>query len=93
MSGYKFQNGQFDDFFELFMEGKVDFGDYFDTLLSWYEHRDDPNVLFITYEQLKADTKEYILKIAEFMGEKYKVMYSIVIYILLLSIVGKICSL
>ncbi|CAL1276717.1 unnamed protein product [Larinioides sclopetarius] len=74
MVGYKFKNGEFDDYFELFMKGEVDFGDYFDCLLSWYEHRNDPNVLFITYEQLKEDTKTYILKIAEFMGEKYKDM-------------------
>lgn len=73
MIGYKFQNGNFDDYFELFMDGKVDFGDYFDNLLSWYEHRNDSNVLFITYEQMKKDPKTYILKIAEFMGEKYKV--------------------
>ncbi|KFM57663.1 Estrogen sulfotransferase, partial [Stegodyphus mimosarum] len=72
--GYKFQNGKFDDYFELFMEGKVDFGDYFDTLLSWYEHRNDPNILFITYEQLKKDVKSSVLKIAEFMGPKYKVL-------------------
>ncbi|GFX99635.1 sulfotransferase family cytosolic 1B member 1 [Trichonephila clavipes] len=70
--GYYFQDGKFDDFFELFIEGKVDFGDYFDTLLSWYEHRDDPNVLFITYEQLKNDARTCILKIAEFIGPQYK---------------------
>ncbi|XP_071033358.1 sulfotransferase ssu-1 [Parasteatoda tepidariorum] len=72
--GYQFTGGDFDDFFELFIEGKTDFGDYFDTLLSWYEHRNDPNVLFITYEQLKKDTKTYILKIAEFMGSNYREM-------------------
>ncbi|KFM75293.1 Sulfotransferase 1C2A, partial [Stegodyphus mimosarum] len=69
--GYRFE-GSFDDFFEIFIEGKTDFGDYFDTLLSWYEHRNDPNVLFITYEELKKDTKKNILKIAEFMGPQYK---------------------
>lgn len=73
MPGYRFKNGKFDDFFELFMEGEVDFGDYFDCLMSWYEHRNDQNVLFLTYEQLKKDTKEYVLKIAKFMGDKYQV--------------------
>ncbi|GFX99625.1 sulfotransferase 1C2 [Trichonephila clavipes] len=70
--GYRFQGGEFDDYFELFINGEVDFGDYFDTLLSWYEHRNDPNVLFITYEQLKKDPRTYILKIAEFLGNQYK---------------------
>ncbi|XP_054710941.1 sulfotransferase ssu-1-like [Uloborus diversus] len=70
--GYEFQGGDFDVYFELFMEGKVDFGDYFDCLLSWYEHRNDPNVLFITYEELKKDTKTNVLRIAEFMGSQYR---------------------
>ncbi|GFT11873.1 sulfotransferase 1C2 [Nephila pilipes] len=71
MPGYRFQ-GEFDDFFELFINGEVDFGDYFDTLLSWYEHRNDPNVLFITYEQLKTDIKTCVLKIAEFIDIQHK---------------------
>jgi len=70
--GYNFKDGAFDDYFELFIDGKVDYGDYFDCLLSWYEHRNDPNVLFITYEQLKKDPRTYVLKIAEFMDPKYK---------------------
>ncbi|GFT12252.1 sulfotransferase 1C2 [Nephila pilipes] len=70
--GYLFEGGEFDDFFELFINGEVDFGDYFDTVLSWYEHRNDPNVLFITYEQLQKDVKNNILKIAGFMGSQYK---------------------
>ncbi|KAG0443395.1 hypothetical protein HPB47_014967 [Ixodes persulcatus] len=53
---YNFADGTFDEFFEMFIEGKVDTGDYFDNLLSWYEHRNDPNVLFLTYEDLKKDT-------------------------------------
>ncbi|KAL1457326.1 hypothetical protein MTO96_006251 [Rhipicephalus appendiculatus] len=68
---YKFQDGTFDQFFEMFLEGKVDFGDYFDHLLSWHEHREDPNVLFVTYEQLKNDVRTSVLKIADFIGEVY----------------------
>ncbi|XP_055936225.1 sulfotransferase 1C2-like [Argiope bruennichi] len=71
MPGYRFEDGNLDDFFELFMNGEVEFGDYFETTLSWWEHRNDPNVLFITYEQLKKDTKGYVLKIAEFIDSKY----------------------
>ncbi|KAG8197633.1 hypothetical protein JTE90_001563 [Oedothorax gibbosus] len=69
---YEFGGGDFDVFFELFIEGKADYGDYFDTLLSWYEHRNDPNVLFVTYEQLQEDIKTNVLKIAQFMGSQYK---------------------
>ncbi|KAG8179539.1 hypothetical protein JTE90_000940 [Oedothorax gibbosus] len=65
---YKFEDGTFDDYFELFLEGKVDYGDYFDHLLSWFEHRDDPNVLFLLYEEMKADTVGSVRRIGEFLG-------------------------
>ncbi|EEC12321.1 sulfotransferase, putative [Ixodes scapularis] len=68
---YDFQDGTFDEFFEMFVNGKADFGDYFDHLMSWYAHRNDPNVLFLTYEALKKDTATWVLKIASFLGEGY----------------------
>ncbi|KAL1485205.1 hypothetical protein MTO96_032122 [Rhipicephalus appendiculatus] len=61
----------FDDYFDNFVSGTVPFGDYFDHLLSWYGHRNDPNVLFFTYEELKTDTRAQILKIADFLGAEY----------------------
>lgn len=72
---YEFADGQFEDFFDIFMNGETDDGDYFEHVLSWYEHRNDPNVMFINYEDMKAEPKSSILKIAEFMGKKhYKVL-------------------
>ncbi|XP_050042799.1 sulfotransferase ssu-1-like [Dermacentor andersoni] len=68
---YRFEDGTFDQFFDMFVEGKVEFGDYFDHLLSWYEHRGDSNVLFVTYEDLKKDTRGWVLKIADFLGKEY----------------------
>ncbi|KAL1443936.1 hypothetical protein MTO96_045739, partial [Rhipicephalus appendiculatus] len=61
----------FDDYFDNFVRGTVPFGDYFDHLLSWYGHRNDPNVLFFTYEELKTDTRVQILKMADFLGTEY----------------------
>ncbi|CAN8009542.1 unnamed protein product, partial [Ixodes pacificus] len=65
---YFFQEGTFDEFFEMFVRGQVEFGDYFDHLLSWYEHRHEANVLLLTYEGLKRDTQAWLLKIADFLG-------------------------
>ncbi|GFQ69097.1 sulfotransferase 1 family member D1 [Trichonephila clavata] len=62
--------GTFDDFFEMFLSGDINFGDYFDHLLSWYEHRNDPNVLFLTYEEMKENPEVAVLKIAEFIDDK-----------------------
>lgn len=52
---YHFDDGCFDDFFEEFMEGNVDSGDYFDHLLSLWSRREESNVLVLTYEELRAD--------------------------------------
>ena len=65
---YEFAEGTFADFFECFLAGEVDFGDYFDNLASWYAHRDDANVLFLTYEEMKRDTRAAIAEIAAFLG-------------------------
>ena len=57
------------EFLEYFLAGKVEFGDYFDYVLSWWAHRDDDNVLFIIiFEDLKRDPESMIARIATFMG-------------------------
>ncbi|KAK8782438.1 hypothetical protein V5799_016215 [Amblyomma americanum] len=61
----------FDSFLGMFLSGKLVYMDYMDHLLSWYQHRNDPNVLFITYERLKKDTSYWVLRIADFLGEEY----------------------
>lgn len=69
---YRFEDGTFEEFFELFIEGNVDYGDYFDHLLSWYYRRNDPNIYFTTFERLKKNIKEEILNIAKFIGKEYR---------------------
>jgi hypothetical protein len=64
---YNFADGDFDVYFDLFMEGKVDFGSYFETLRSWIDHRDDDHVLFLTYEEIRSDKRGCILKMAKFI--------------------------
>ena len=68
---YDYADGTFDDFFECFISGEVDFGDYFDNLLSWYPHKNDANVLFTTYESLVADTRAGVVAVGEFLGEAF----------------------
>ncbi|XP_065294569.2 sulfotransferase 1C4-like [Dermacentor albipictus] len=70
-TGYEFADGKFDDFLEFFMSGETDYGDYFDHVLGWYKHRSDPNVLFLHYEDMKAQPRESVLKIAEFLDQSY----------------------
>ncbi|XP_037519123.1 sulfotransferase 1E1-like [Rhipicephalus sanguineus] len=71
-AAYDFADGKFEDYFDVFMQGANDFGDYFDQVLSWYAHRNDPNVLFMHYEDIKADPRNHVLKLAAFLGEEYR---------------------
>ncbi len=68
---YDFAEGTFADFFECFMAGEVDWGDYFDHLIPWINHKQDTNVLFLTYEGMKSNLKQEIIRIARFLGSSY----------------------
>ena len=69
---FKFENGSFDDFFDLFIAGLVEYGDYFEFIHAWSAKRHLPNVLILTYECMKADVAEAIRRIAHFIdAEKY----------------------
>jgi hypothetical protein len=64
---YDFYEGTFEEFFECFVRGEVDFGDYFDNLMSWYAHKDDRNVLFVTYESMKGDIRTTVQRVGAFL--------------------------
>lgn len=61
-----------DAFLKHIVEGTWSYGRFFeDNLLPRYEHRNDPNVLFLTYEDLHADIEGQVTRIAYFLGEQY----------------------
>lgn len=64
---YDFAVGKFDTYFNLFLDGKVDHGDYFDFTRQLLDNKDNPNVLFQRYETGRKNTREYILQIASFL--------------------------
>lgn len=66
----------FDDFFELFIEGYVYPGDYFDHLTSWLTQRSKVNFLFITYEDIIRDPRSSILRIAAFLDKRLEMTLS-----------------
>lgn len=65
---YQFSDGTFDEFFEAFIAGEVDFGDYFVHLHSWSAVAADANVYFLTYERLKRDIDGEIEALGAFLG-------------------------
>ncbi|GFV07641.1 sulfotransferase 1C4 [Trichonephila clavipes] len=69
--GFEYWDGEFNEFFELFIAGQVEYNDYFDHLLDWYPHRNDPNVLYTRFEDMKKDLKSIVLKLSKFLGQEY----------------------
>ena len=55
--------------FEQFIEGLLRYGDYFDHVLGWWAHKDDDNVLFLKYEEMKKDLPAAVARMAKFMGQ------------------------
>ncbi|XP_042149614.1 sulfotransferase ssu-1-like [Ixodes scapularis] len=68
---FDFADGTFEDFLGTFLDGRFGFGDYFDHVLSGYEHRHDSNVFFVTYEEIHRDKVDVVRRLACFLGEEY----------------------
>lgn len=50
-----FTDGEFDDFFEMYITGNACFGDYFESVGEWFEEsKRRDNILFVLYEELKG---------------------------------------
>ncbi|KAL3245612.1 hypothetical protein MRX96_046839 [Rhipicephalus microplus] len=71
MSTFDFREGTFEDFVDTFLSGNFGYGDYFEHVAWGYALREKPNVLFLTYEELKKNTREVVLRLAYFLGEWY----------------------
>ena len=70
MSSFKLLDftGSWEEFLNLFLKGRTIYGSYFDHVLAWWKHKDDDNVLFLRYEDLKKDLKGQIGVIANFLN-------------------------
>jgi hypothetical protein len=58
--------GTFDEFFDLFMRGKMEGGSWFEHVKGWWQHRNDPNVLFLRYEDLLRDLEGCVRRVIAF---------------------------
>ncbi len=56
----------FDGFFEDFLNGRVQGGKWSDHVKAWWSNSKDLNVLFLTFEEMKADLPKVVEQIADF---------------------------
>ncbi|XP_072404424.1 amine sulfotransferase-like isoform X1 [Chiloscyllium punctatum] len=60
----------FQDFLENFVEGNVFFGSWFEHIRDWHSHKDELNILFVAYEDMKNDLQSVVQKVASFLNKK-----------------------
>ncbi|XP_072266306.1 amine sulfotransferase-like [Pyxicephalus adspersus] len=61
---------EWETFLGLFLSGRVTSGSWFDHIKGWYTHKEDYNILFLTYEEMKKDLRSAVIKICNFVDIK-----------------------
>lgn len=64
--------GSFEEFVESFLKGHVAYGPIWKHYLEWWDHRNDANVLIVSYEDLQRDPHGVIFKISQFLDKPLK---------------------
>ncbi|KAG8320368.1 hypothetical protein J6590_070654 [Homalodisca vitripennis] len=67
LEGFK---GSFHEFATLFINDSLCFAPFWDHVLGYWKRRDDPNMLFLKFEELKKDLPSVIKRTAEFLGKE-----------------------
>ncbi|CAN7995336.1 unnamed protein product, partial [Ixodes hexagonus] len=70
-AAFNFEAATFEEFLDVFLDGQFGFGDFFEHVLSAYKLKDEPNMFFVTYEELQTNKAEVVLRLAYFLGEQY----------------------
>ncbi|XP_050534781.1 sulfotransferase 1B1 [Daktulosphaira vitifoliae] len=63
-------HGSFDEFCELFIKGKTPIGPIWNHILRFWEKRDETNLLFLKYEDMKKNLKGAIRQVASFLAKE-----------------------
>ncbi|ELT87177.1 hypothetical protein CAPTEDRAFT_159887 [Capitella teleta] len=62
--------GTFDEFFELFKDKHLIYGDIIDHNLGWWNIRDRPNTMYVNYEDLAEEPAREVRRMAEFLSKE-----------------------
>ncbi len=64
-----FDETSWDQFFDMFKENRMSFGNVIDYHVGWWALRHHKNVLFLQYEAMLADSTKAVHQVADFMGQ------------------------
>nr|CAH7740801.1 unnamed protein product [Callosobruchus chinensis] len=59
-----------EDLVDKFIDGTACYCPYWKHVFQFWEHRNEPNVLILRYEEMVKDTPAMIKRVAEFLGKK-----------------------
>jgi len=62
-------HGSFEEFCDLFIQGKTPIGPIWDHILGFWEQKNEPNVLFIKYEDMKKVRSRVVQVVIVYDGE------------------------
>ncbi|KAL0270671.1 UNVERIFIED_CONTAM: hypothetical protein PYX00_008005 [Menopon gallinae] len=63
--------GNFDDFCKLFLGDSLCFAPFWTHISDFWKRRNEPNILFLTYEDMKKDLRSVVKKTCQFLGKSY----------------------
>lgn len=60
--------GSFPSFYEMFLEGKIHYGSWFDYINDWMEVKEiNPNLIVVSYEEAKKDLPSLISRLSKYL--------------------------
>lgn len=60
--------GNWEEYLEDFLTGKITWGSWFDHVRGWWEAKDSHPILYLFYEDMKEDPAREVQKVAQFLG-------------------------
>ncbi|XP_076193046.1 sulfotransferase 1 family member D1-like isoform X1 [Aptenodytes patagonicus] len=62
--------GTLGEFLETFMAGKVAYGSWYEHVQGWWEKKQEKQLLYLFYEDMKKDPQQEVQKILQFLGKE-----------------------